>query len=73
MLSRVPEDSSSGAVSEPSVRQTPLKLDPVGDDPLEEGVEEGVPGLQGLVIDSPVAEEEEEPGPAQIQQPDTVV
>ena len=29
--------------------------------------------MQGLVIDSPVAEEEEEPGPAQIQQPDTVV
>ena len=72
MLCRVPEDSS-GAVGEPSVRQTPLKLDPVGDDPLEEGVEEGVPGLQGLVIDSPVVEEEEEPGPAQIQQPDTVV
>ena len=70
MLSRVPEDSSSGAVGEPSVRQTPLTLDPVGDDPLEV---EGVPGLQGLVIDSPVAEEEEEPGPAQIQQPDTVV
>ena len=70
MLCRVPEDSS-GAVGEPSVRQTPLTLDPVGDDPLE--VEEGVPGLQGLVIDSPVAEEEEEPGPAQIQQPDTVV
>ena len=70
MLCRVPEDSS-GAVGEPSVRQTPLTLDPVGDDPLE--VEEGVPGLQGLVIDSPVAEEEGEPGPAQIQQPDTVV
>ena len=71
MLCRVPEDSSSGAVGEPSVRQTPLTLDPVADDPLE--VEEGVPGLQGLVIDSPVAEEEEEPGPAQMQQPDTVV
>ena len=71
MLSRVPEDSSSGAVSEPSVRQTPLTLDPVGDDPLE--VEEGVPGLQGLVIDSPVAEEEEEPGSVQMQQPDTIV
>ena len=71
MLSRVPEDSSSGAVSEPSVRQTPLKLDPVGDDPLE--VEEGVPGLQGLVIDSSVAEEEEEPGSVQMQQPDTIV
>ena len=71
MLSRVPEDSSSGAVSEPSVRQTPLKLDPVGDDPLE--VEEGVPGLQGLVIDSPVAEEEEEPASVQMQQPDTIV
>ena len=70
MLCRVPEDSS-GAVGEPSVRQTPLTLDPVGDDPLE--VEEGVPGLPGLVIDSPVAEEEEEPGPAQMQQPDTVV
>ena len=70
MVCRVPEDSS-GAVGEPSVRQTPLTLDPVGDDPLE--VEEGVPGLQGLVIDSPVAEEEEEPGSVQMQQPDTIV
>ena len=70
MLCRVPEDSSR-AVGEPSVRQTPLTLDPVGDDPLE--VEEGVPGLQGLVIDSPVAEEEEEPGSVQMQQPDTIV
>ena len=70
MLCRVPEDSS-GAVGEPSVRQTPLTLDPVGDDPLE--VEEGVPGLQGLVIDSPVAEEEGEPAPVQMQQPDTIV